>query len=93
MLASFVVPGGAANNGWTSYPPLSDLAPNHGQTMWLIGMISTIAMAALGFVLVSVSPRRYGRSNAQTVVQSTATLVRFLRLVLGPVTNWLASIA
>ncbi|PJJ43867.1 CBS domain containing-hemolysin-like protein [Glutamicibacter mysorens] len=61
--------------------------------VWLIGMISTIAMAALGFVLVSVSPRRYGRSNAQTVVQSTATLVRFLRLVLGPVTNWLASIA
>ncbi|GAA3306175.1 MULTISPECIES: hemolysin family protein [Glutamicibacter] len=63
------------------------------ENVWLIGMISTIAMAALGFVLVSVSPRRYGRSNAQTVVQSTATLVRFLRLVLGPVTNWLASIA
>lgn len=63
------------------------------ENVWLIGMISTIAMAALGFVLVSVSPRRYGRSNAQKVVQSTATLVRFLRLVLGPVTNWLASIA
>ncbi|WP_434921922.1 hemolysin family protein [Glutamicibacter sp. PAEs-4] len=63
------------------------------ENVWLIGMISTIAMAALGFVLVSVSPRRYGRSNAQTVVQSTATLVRFLRLVLGPITNWLASIA
>lgn len=63
------------------------------ENVWLIGMISTIAMAALGFVLVSVSPRRYGRSNAQKVVQSTAALVRFLRLVLGPITTWLASIA
>jgi cytochrome c oxidase subunit 1 len=33
MLASFFVPGGAANNGWTSYAPLSDLAPGHGQTL------------------------------------------------------------
>ena len=24
MLASFFVPGGAAQSGWTSYPPLSD---------------------------------------------------------------------
>ena len=26
MLASFFVPGGAAQSGWTSYPPLSDIA-------------------------------------------------------------------
>lgn len=26
MLASFFVPGGAASSGWTSYPPLADLA-------------------------------------------------------------------
>ena len=37
MLVSFFVPGGAANNGWTSYAPLSDLAPGHGQTLWLAG--------------------------------------------------------
>ena len=26
MLVSFFLPGGAANSGWTSYPPLSDIA-------------------------------------------------------------------
>src|SRR6266536_2205334 len=37
MLASFLVPGGAAQSGWTSYTPLADIA-GQGQTMWLIGM-------------------------------------------------------
>jgi cytochrome c oxidase subunit I len=50
MLASFFVPGGAANNGWTSYAPLSDIAPNHGQTMWLIGMLLLIFSSLLGAV-------------------------------------------
>src|SRR5580765_5202579 len=40
MLASFFVPGGAAQSGWTSYTPLAILAP--GQTGWLIGMIFLI---------------------------------------------------
>src|SRR4029077_13857896 len=34
MLASFAVPGGAAQSGWTSYPPLSIIA-TQGQTFWL----------------------------------------------------------
>jgi len=34
------------------------------QNIWLAGLIATIAMAALGFVLVSMSPRRYGRCCA-----------------------------
>ena len=38
MLASFFAPGGAASSGWTSYPPLSDIATS-GQTWWLIGMV------------------------------------------------------
>jgi cytochrome c oxidase subunit 1 len=50
MLASFLVPGGAANNGWTSYAPLSDLAPGHGQTLWLIGMLLLIFSSLLGAI-------------------------------------------
>jgi cytochrome c oxidase subunit 1 len=50
MLVSFFVPGGAANNGWTSYPPLSDLAPNHGQTLWLVGMLLLIFSSLLGAI-------------------------------------------
>lgn len=63
MLVSFVVPGGAANNGWTSYPPLSDLAPNHGQTMWLIGMLLLIfssLLGALNFITTIIQLRAPG---------------------------------
>jgi cytochrome c oxidase subunit 1 len=47
MLASFFLPGGAAQSGWTSYPPLSDIAPI-GQTAWLVGMLFLIFSSLLG---------------------------------------------
>ena len=47
MLSSFFMPGGAAQSGWTSYPPLSDIAPS-GQTMWLVGMLFLIFSSLLG---------------------------------------------
>src|ERR671911_2933845 len=49
MLASFFVPGGAAQSGWTSYTPLSILA-GAGQTMWLVGMVFLITSSLLGAV-------------------------------------------
>lgn len=49
MLASFFVPGGAANSGWTSYPPLSNIATT-GQTWWLVGMVFLITSSLLGSV-------------------------------------------
>ena len=49
MLASFFVPGGAAQSGWTSYTPLSVLAGT-GQTWWLIGMIFLITSSLLGAI-------------------------------------------
>src|SRR5918993_1064862 len=48
MLASFFVPGGAAQGGWTSYPPLASLLGT-GQTMWLLGMVFLI-IPAMGIV-------------------------------------------
>ncbi|GAA2952135.1 hemolysin family protein [Glutamicibacter bergerei] len=68
------------------------LAARWIENLWLAGLLATVVMAAIGFVLVSVSPRRYGRSNARNVVRTTAPMVRLLRLLLGPITNWLASI-
>src|ERR1700704_5862195 len=38
MFVSFFIPGGAAQAGWTSYPPLSTVIQTDGQTLWLIGM-------------------------------------------------------
>ena len=49
MLLSFTLPSGTANSGWTSYPPLSDIA-TEGQTWWLIGMIFLITSSLLGSV-------------------------------------------
>jgi cytochrome c oxidase subunit 1 len=49
MLASFFVPGGAAQSGWTSYPPLSDIAAT-GQTWWLVGMVFLITSSLLGAI-------------------------------------------
>src|SRR6266550_3465079 len=58
MLTSFFVPGGAAKSGWTSYPPLADLADAgagihpffNGQTLWVLGMVFNITASLLGSV-------------------------------------------
>src|SRR3990172_9231466 len=68
MLASFFVPGGAANSGWTSYPPLSDIATT-GQTMWLFGMVFLITSSLLGSVNFIV-----------TVIQLRVKGLTFMRL-------------
>ena len=49
MAVGFFVPGGAANSGWTSYPPLADIATT-GQTVWLLGMIMLITSSLLGSI-------------------------------------------
>ncbi len=41
MLASFLAPGGTANSGWTSYPPLSVIA-TMAPTFWLLGLVFLI---------------------------------------------------
>jgi cytochrome c oxidase subunit 1 len=62
MLASFFVPGGAAQSGWTSYSPLASLAGS-GQTWWLVGMIFLITSSLLGainFITTTIQLRAKG---------------------------------
>lgn len=68
MLSSFFLPGGAANSGWTSYPPLADIA-TVGQTIWLVGMVLLITSSLLGSVNFIV-----------TIVQLRAKGLTFMRL-------------
>ena len=68
MLASFFVPGGAAQSGWTSYAPLSDIAPT-GQTVWLFGMVFLITSSLLGSV-----------NFITTIIQLRAPGLTFMRL-------------
>ena len=54
MLAGFVLPGGAASSGWTSYPPLAVLA-TAGQTAWLIGMLILIVSSLFSSLNIIVT--------------------------------------
>lgn len=53
VLAGFVVPGGAADFGWTGYTPLSDVAhsPGSGGDLWAVGLI----VSGLGTILGAVN--------------------------------------
>lgn len=68
MLVSFFVPGGAASSGWTSYPPLSNIATT-GQTLWLIGMVFLITSSLLGSINIIV-----------TIVQLRAKGMNYMRM-------------
>src|ERR1700744_1738859 len=50
MFASFFIPGGAPQAGWTSYSPLATTIPTDGQAFWLIGMVLLITSSLLGAV-------------------------------------------
>ena len=47
FLASFLLPDGPANSGWSSYAPLAVTA-TAGQTFWLAGMIILVTSSSLG---------------------------------------------
>jgi cytochrome c oxidase subunit I len=59
-LASFFVELGTARSGWTLYPPLSTIAPGHGQTLVVaaLGLASISTVIGAVNVLVTVIRRR-----------------------------------
>lgn len=59
---------------------------------WLVLIVSALIMSALSFVLVGVSPRSVGRARPQLLLRYTAGLVRFIRVMLGPIPGVLISI-
>ena len=62
MLYGFWLEGGAAAGGWTSYPPLSVIAPN-GQTCWCISLIivgSSSIMGAVNYITTIIKMRAPG---------------------------------
>jgi cytochrome c oxidase subunit I len=54
MIAGFLMPGGAASSGWTSYPPLAVIA-TAGQTAWLVGMLILILSSLLASINIIVT--------------------------------------
>ena len=85
MFASFFLPGGAANSGWTSYAPLSVIA-TEGQTWWLIGMIFLITSSLLGainFIVTTIQLRAPGLSFMRLPFFVWAQLVTAFLLLLA----------
>jgi cytochrome c oxidase subunit 1 len=85
MLGSFLVPGGAAQSGWTSYSPLANLAGT-GQTWWIIGMIFLITSSLLGainFITTIIQLRAKGLSFMRFPFFVWAQLVTAFLLLLA----------
>ncbi len=64
MFASFFAPAGAAQSGWTSYPPLANIA-SVGQTLWLLGMaflINSSLLGSINFIVTTAQLRAKGLS-------------------------------
>jgi len=84
MLASFVLPGGAAQSGWTSYPPLSDISP--GQTTWLVAMLFLIFSSLLGavnFITTTINMRAPGLTFSRLPIFVWAQFVTAILLLLA----------
>lgn len=60
--------------------------------VWFVLLWSALIMTAVSFVLVGASPRSVGRAHARAVLRWSAPIVRFLRLLLGPVANALVAL-
>jgi CBS domain containing-hemolysin-like protein len=60
--------------------------------VWLVLLVSALVMTAVSFVLVGASPRSVGRAHPESVLRLSAPLVRFVRVLLGPLANALVSL-
>jgi cytochrome c oxidase subunit 1 len=86
MLASFFAEGGAAQAGWTAYPPLSEITPAKGQIMWLLGMVFLITSSLLGsinFVVTIIQLRAPGLTYMRMPFFVWAQLVTAFLLLLA----------
>ena len=85
MMSSFLAPGGAAQSGWTSYAPLSVVAPP-GQTIWLIAMVLIITSSLLGsinFIVTTLNMRAKGMTLGRLPVFCWVQLVTAVLLLLA----------
>jgi len=59
---------------------------------WIVLLLSALIMTGASFVLVGSSPRSVGRAHSRKVLQLSATLVRGIRVILGPIADALVSL-
>lgn len=59
---------------------------------WWVLLASVLVMTAATFVLVGSSPRSVGRAHARPVLAFAAPIVRFVRVLLGPLADALVAL-
>src|SRR6185436_7556358 len=93
------VPGGSAQAGWTSYPPLSSktFLPGHGTDLWILGVqvlgISSVG-GAINFLVTAMTMRAPGMTLGRLpifcwMIIVTSVLVVFATPVLAGVLTML----
>lgn len=60
--------------------------------VWWAIAAAAVLMTGVSFVLVGASPRAVGRRNAKPLLRVFAPIVRFVRILLGPLASALASL-
>ena len=93
LLASFVVPGGAAAAGWTAYAPLSARAEytgvEWGQNLWIIALaleFASFLMGGVNFLTTAINMRTRGMTLGRMplYVWMTLTASVLFMLSVGP---------
>ena len=89
MYSSFLWGGGAADAGWTAYPPLSVLSPGHGLDLWIVGLhilgISSL-IGAINFICTIHNMRAPGMRLTRMPLFTWAIDVYAIMIVIaGPV--------
>ena len=59
---------------------------------WLVLLCSALVMTATSFVLVGSSPRSVGRAHAKGIIVFSAPILRFIRVLLGPLADGLVAL-
>jgi cytochrome c oxidase subunit 1 len=85
IIWSFFVTGGAAQGGWTSYAPLSAIAPR-GQTLWLLSLlvlgISSL-LTAVNFITTIINMRAPGMTFFRLPLTVWALFITAVLLLLA----------
>lgn len=59
------------------------------ENIWWAMLAAAILMTGITFVLVGASPRTFGRHRSEGMIRGTASIVRGLRVILGPLAQGL----
>ncbi|KDA06227.1 hemolysin [Microbacterium sp. CH12i] len=63
------------------------------ENIWWAMLAAAILMTVITFVLVGASPRSFGRQHSEAIIRTTASIVRTLRMLLGPLAQGLVLVS